>query len=380
MFCMLFALSGSLHSAPLISITEGMDLRVNSSASTIYESNLFYAESDVESDTKLVLSPGLELNLGRRETEIFGRLRLQGHLNYYADNSNLDNELADVRFDSHYDSRVFRAEVDLHWYQTDQNTQDIRPDFTLEEVLVEREVTNLFAQTEYRLSEKSSLGAGGRINHVNYRTHRRDALSGGRGFVDRTTYEAPLDLYYTYSQKLDFSTGYRYRETDVGIGSNFRDHFINIGARGELLPRVDGQVRIGMQERRIAGGPRTGSMGVDTELNWRAGGKTLVGMNATRDFTTSGTGVGVRRTGGGAEVTYVLTPLVLGNAGVTFTNSSYQGSTRVDDTWNLQLGMIYRPKEYVRLSAGYVYMDNDSSEPGLSFSNNIVNVTASLRY
>ena len=67
-------------------------------------------------------------------------------------------------------------------------------------------------------------------------------------------------------------------------------------------------------------------------------------------------------------------------ANLGFENSDYVNSTREDDLIDFGVNVRYVPNEYVTFSAGYSYADNDSSLAIADYSQNVLKLTASLRY
>ena len=80
--------------------------------------------------------------------------------------------------------------------------------------------------------------------------------------ADRETYTVPVDIFYELTPKVDLSIGYQYTTSDVGSTENLvnfgggptgykigsydsEGHFFNVGARGNLLPKLSGFFKVG---------------------------------------------------------------------------------------------------------------------------------------
>lgn len=374
----LSAVVGSVNAAPLVSIGNFADLYFNGSAGFRYQSNVYYTDTNERGDTAFIFSPGLELSLGRKGAEFTGTFGFREDIKVYFDENGLDNETANVFFNGRYDTGVFKLDAYANFAEVDQNTQDIRAIIAGGPVtgdLVEREITTAGFYGEYTFSNKFGFGAGANLAHTYFQTYQPF-------FADSTVFTIPADLYYKFSQKLDFSVGYQYRDTDVEGPSDSTDHFFNVGARGELAPKVSGRVRVGWTTRDydLAANSNEDSFTVITGLTYTPTQKIGLNLDIVRDLGTSGQGAGVENTNIRLGGTYKFSPFISGDAGVSYEKSDYNSGVRDDETLSFTVGASYTPNDYIKLSVGYVFQDNDSSLAGYDYTNNVINVTASLRY
>lgn len=372
------AVVGSVNAAPLVSLGDYADLYFNGSAGFRYQSNVYYTSANERGDTAFIFSPGLELSLGRKGAEFTGTLAFREDITVYFDENGLDNETANISFNGRYNSGVFKLDVYANFAEVDQNTQDIRAIIAGGPVtgdLVEREVSSAGFYGEYTISNKFAVGAGANVYHTYFQTYQPF-------FADSTIWALPVDLYYKFSQKLDFSVGYQYRESDVEGGSDSQDHFFNVGVRGELAPKVSGRVRVGWTTRDydLAGISNEDSFTIITGLTYTPTAKIGINLDVTRDLGTSGTGTGVENTNIRLGGTYRFSPFIAADAGISYDKSDYNSGVREDETFSFSIGASYTPNDYIRLSVGYVFQDNDSNFAGYDYTNNVINVTASLRY
>src|SRR6478735_7023545 len=113
--------------------------------------------------------------------------------------------------------------------------------------------------------------------------------------VDYANISEALDLYYTYSSKLDLLAGYRFRLSEAAVYGRATDHWFNVGATGTVLPKLTGTLRVGYQLRDVEiGSPdHYDHFNFMAGLNWPVMRKLAISLNALRDFGTIATGESV---------------------------------------------------------------------------------------
>ncbi|MDV7389849.1 outer membrane beta-barrel protein, partial [Arthrospira platensis SPKY1] len=90
-----------------------------------------------------------------------------------------------------------------------------------------------------------------------------------------------------------------------------KNHFFNVGVRGELLPKVDGFFRIGYTRQSSSRDiSNQDTLGLNTELSWAATPKTVVRLMGSRDFGVAGEGNVTENTRVSTSVVYSVTPLL----------------------------------------------------------------------
>ncbi|MDX2111325.1 MAG: outer membrane beta-barrel protein [Verrucomicrobiota bacterium] len=374
--CLIAGSSIPAMAAPLISLGDSLDLYFNGSATARYQSNVFLQSANEEGDTSFIFSPGIELAFGRTNSELSGKLQIREDFDVYVNNSQLDNHKANIFFNGRYDTGVFKLTGRFSFAEVDQNTADTALPPELQGKLIEREITSAEAYAEYQVSTLTSIGAGVTADHIFYQTFQDR-------FSDQTQIGIPVDAFWKYSEKLDFSVGYRYRDTDVGRGTDTQDHFFNVGARGDLAPKLQGRVQVGytVREYDSATMDNEGTFTVITGLTYQATPKVLLGLDLSRDYGTAGTGSSIESTTARLKADYSLNNFFAINTNLGYSKADYTNNTRQDDTYDFGIGLSYTPNDYIRLSAGYIYQKNESDGVGgVSYDNNVINVSASLRY
>ncbi|MEM0966017.1 MAG: outer membrane beta-barrel protein [Verrucomicrobiota bacterium] len=358
----------TVFGSPLLSIGDHADLFAELDGSVAYTDNLTLDASNELDDVRFIVQPGLALEIGRGLTNVDASLNAMYGFVRYADNSDFDTELWNVVGNAAFRGPRYNLGVSGGYIEKQQNENDVNAVQTL--VLQQTAFAN--GNIRYELSEKFALGVAGRFDNITY--------DGGNN-LDRDIYAVPVDLFYELTPKLDASVGFRYRQTDVESGQDFDDYFYNLGLTGALTEKFSTTARIGYQEREFDGsndseGTLTLISSSDLDVSPRATARLVL----NRDFATSGDGQSVERTSVRGTLFYLITPKLTTDITGSYTVSDYQTSSREDDTYLVRLGGSYRFNSLVSLNAFYTYRDNDSNLNPASYTENLFQVGASLRY
>jgi len=362
--------------SPLVNINDKVYLLFNGSATGRYVSNVFADNTNRKDDFISILSPGVEL-MTSENAELKVKAFFREDFYFYATRTKLDTQNANVIVFANYDKSRLSSRFFFTFYQTDQPT----PAINFRGALVSRAVWEAKIQEEYRISTKTAVGGVFEFHDTYFR-------SGQPGLVNYQIYTIPVVFWYKYSPKLEFGPAYRFRYTDMRAGGRDRvDHFVNFAARGELAPKLMGEVNVGVQHRHIYGRSTTARTARNTigfalisKLTYKATEKITVDGGVNRDYSVGSTGQSINNFGGNVNGKYQFTEIISALAGFSYNRANYQFSNRKDNTYNGNIGVGYDYNKYVRLGAGYTYQYNDSNISANSYVNNIVNVTASLRY
>lgn len=370
----LLILSPVLKSSPFLEIGDHADLHLLGDVNLSYVTNATLDEDNERDDLIFTLSPGLEMTFGRGLTTTNASVAGRIHVVRYSSLDEFDNENLDIRgVLSHSAPRLDLSAV-ISFREFQQNQEDAN----LLRSILDIEQFNLRVDGEYDLIEKTSLGAGLGYSEINY----QNAL-----FVrDRDTFEIPLDFYYAVRPRYDLSVGYRYRQTNVGArafdnfpGNDSKDHFLNVGLRGDLTSRLNGRVRAGYVRRTFDQTSSRDTLAVLTTLIYDYTDRTSINLNLDRDFQVAGDGLSTTRTGGTIGFTHSLSPVIAVNGSLAYRVTDY-ASPRRDKTLRASIGAGYSPYNFMTLRASYSFADNDSNVQGLSFTNNTLDFGVSLRY
>lgn len=352
--------------APFMAVGDNAELFLTGSVAVRFDDNIFLTGTNEQSDTIMSFTPGFELAFGKGSATQ-GSVYYREEFVRYSDNDKQNTSLSAVGFNSQYDSGKTKLGLLASFVQIAANQPGTTPAVG---TIARRNVTTIKANTEFAFSEKTKFGTGVAYDKTDYAP---------ASFTDSKAWTLPFDVYYEMSPKLDMSVGYRYRDTDLtGVGRDEKTHFLNVGARGEFTPKMNGQIRVGYNKRSFdTGGDQTG-LGVDTRLSYAMTEKTTLSLGVDNDFSNSGSG----------DATKVLNRTIglqsalseQWNFGGNLGLRSVEYATRDEDFFTGQFNVNYVYSTYLNFAAAYSYQNNDSSAAGGSFKDNTFSFTANVRY
>jgi len=365
------------NASPLVSIGDNADIYFNGSSSLRWDSNVFRDESDDIDDLVLTLSPGLELDVGRGASDADLTFFTRYDIVRYDDLDRLDTELFSFGGDGVYSGNRLELSASINFNESKTNSGDTGNNPLVDD-LIEFDTLRASTQAEFDFSSKISAGAGVRYSEREYKNFPNF-------FDDRETLAFPIDVYYKTTPKLDLSAGYTYSETEVESEYDQTSHFYNVGARGEILPKLVGFLKVGYRTREFSNSAvardDSGSVGIDADFTWTATPKTTFDIQFGRDFLASGEGDSTETNSVNLIGTYAINSNFSANSILGYVNRDYDTvNNREDDQLNAGLRVNYSPNQYWQLSTGYTYLENDSTQAGSSYESHLFDVTFSLRY
>ena len=375
---LLAPLPQALSAAPLVSIGNNADILFNGSTSLQWSSNLFRDENDEHDDFWWTLTPGFEVNLGRGLSNLDLSLVTGYEIRRYADLDELDTELFNIQANGSY--RSSRLDLSGSVYFREEKTASGDINFNQ---LVESDNVGGRINAEYRFSPKFSFGAGLGYTDKEYKSPF-DIY-----FADRERFNVPLDVFYELTPKVDLSIGYTYSETDVSsiarLGRHSyttEDDFFNIGARGNLLPKLTGFFKVGyrMRDNDRVGSSSQSTLGLDGDLTWAATPKLTNRLALSRDFGVAGEGFSSEDTSVSLTSNYSINSYYAATAFADYTLRQYSNINRDDNQYRLGARLTYTPNQNWRFGAGYTYSENDSNAVSRSYIDHSIDISASLRY
>jgi len=353
------------QAAPSMAIGDNAELFLTGSLALRFDDNIYLDGANERDDTIITFTPGAEVAFGQGSATK-GKFYLREEFRKYSDNSNQDDELVSVGFESIYDGGKSKFDFAASFAEVAQNDNDRRATGAI----IRREVTHIHALPEFGFSEKFSLAIGARYDRGAYDT---------TGFADLSTLELPIDLYYQTTEKLAWSFGYRYRSSDLsGAGVDSKDNFLNIGARGEFTPKLTGQIRVGYNQRDLDRGGDQDDIGIDARVTYAASEKSNYTFSLGNDFGSSGQGDSIEKFTLGFMASNKLSEQWALNTNLTYTSTDYP--TRSEDYFDGQFGVAYTYSQYVSFDASLTYRDNSSSAAAGDFTNTVWSFGASVRY
>lgn len=391
-FCLVLSLiAGFVQpsvASPLVSVGDNTDIFFNGSSSLQWSSNVFRDEDDEQDDLIWSLTPGFEVNLGRGVSNADLSIVTRYEIRRYVDLDELDTELFSIQANGSYRSSRLDLSGSAYFREQKSSTGDVNRN----NELIESDNLGGSLNAEYRFSPKFSFGAGLSYSETEYKDPY-DAF-----FADRERFSVPVDVFYELTPKVDLSLGYTYSETDVSALPLFNitsytteDHFFNIGARGNLLPKLSGFFKIGYRTRDSdrVGASSDSTLGLDSDLTWAATPKLTTSLGLSRDFGVGGDGVLSENTSISLTANYSINSYFAATAFADYTLRDYASGSfgdREDKQYRLGARLTYTPNQYWRFGAGYTYSENDSDDPNnlnpseRSYKDHTIDISASLRY
>jgi len=356
----LIALSSALTAAPFLAIGDGAELFATGTVGIRADDNIFLS-NNATSDTIFDITPGAEITFGK-DGQLKGALTLVDAFSSYADNSNLNTNLFSGDFNANYSDGKLKLRFATGFHELNQNTVDNRG-------LTRRDTFTIGGNGEVEITQITSVSAGVTATHSNYKR---------KGYADSDDYLVPINFYYKFSEKLDLSAGYQYRNFQTQIGQDSTDHFFNVGARGEFTPMLTGEVNVGVTTRKLATAGDETMFGLSAKLNYAITPKTNLQLNASNQPDTSPQGAQQKNLSLGGNISTALSDQWNVRAGLSYRGIEY--TTRTDDYIEGSLGATYIVNAYVNVIGSYVYRNNSSAIPSGEFTNNVFSIAANLRY
>jgi len=365
------SLATASQAAPFMAIGDSAELFLTGSLGVRYDDNIFLAKSKTN-DTIFNITPGLELDFGKN-SQLQGSLTLNYSWETYSDNSNLNTDLLGSDFVSKYDDGKMKLGFNAGYHELNQNNADVR----VANGLVRRDIFSLGANGEVEISQITAVGAAISYNNENYKRV---------GYTDSESVTIPLNFYYKWTPKVDLSVGYTYTDYSVDFGQDSKDHFFNVGARGEFSPKFTGKLAVGLLTRKLDGAdPTTGkrggdesTFGIDSSFSYEVTPKTSLQFGASNMYGTSPQGQQQRNLTVNGMVMTKIDEQWSVNAGLSWRSIDY--FTRTDDYYELTLGGTYVVSSNIRIIGGYTYRQYDSDISASEFKNNVFSISAFLRY
>jgi hypothetical protein len=364
-----------VQAAPLVSIGDNVDIFFNGSSSVQWQSNVFYDEADEQDDIRFTVSPGFEVNVGRGQSNLDLRIITRYDIIRYDELSDLDNELFHIKAISSY--RSSRWDVD-GLVSLDENQSSGRDgNSNVKGQLTESETIRANLNGEYRLSPKFSVGSG--VSYTDKQYLDRENLA------DRESFIIPVDIFYELTPKVDLSVGYKHTATEVGetLSKSSYDqerHFFNIGARGNLLPKLTGFFKVGYTSVDSRNGDSRGTMGLDANFTYAATPKLTTTLALNRSFGVGGEGQQTTNTSANLSANYSINSNYSASANFAYRLREYETSGLEDNVYSTGVRLSYVPNRYWSFSTGYNYFENNSNRLGQGYEAHMVDLSASLRY
>jgi hypothetical protein len=356
-------LLGSLQASFVLS--DGVTLFVTASVGVQHNDNLFLDSTNETSATLWDLTPGVAVEWGDGALNS-GQLTVSEDFQRYS-LDNLNTSLTRVNFMSAYDDGKMKLTATAWYNQANQATRDVKS----ANILIKRSLARASLIDEVTLTDKSKVRFGATYDKTNYKSVF---------YRDWRWVEVPVSYFYEVQPKLDLSGGLRYRKNTITGGINSKELFYNVGARGELAPKLTGEVAVGYIDFNPDSGKDQNAFGVDARLSYEATPKTLLTFGGQNQYGYSGLGDAYRNAGiSGGFQSNIADDLTL-NGQLSFNRYTYTTTAQKDDFTGGVLSATWKYSQLVAVTGSYTYSKNKSNLAGASFTGNIFALSASLRY
>jgi hypothetical protein len=343
------------------------ELFVTATAGVQYNDNILLTQNGTKSDTIFDAAPGL-LAIWGQSSDVKGQASFSEDFSAYSSNSGLNSSLAKFDLTNKYDSGVSKVDFDGWFHQVDQATRDVRGAGTL----VHRDLSHAALSGENEISSKTSIKLGFAYDNTDYKPV---------GYTDWQWYEIPLNYYYKVEPKLDVSAGIRYKDNQLGKGGiDSKEYYYNVGARGELAPKLIGEFSVGLNSRKLNGIGTKNEFGLESNFSYAYSPKTAFTFGANNDFGYSAGGGAYKTFGLNGGIDAAISSDLKVDGTLAYSRYSYSTTSQRDDYYTGQVSATYLLNGYVSLTGAYAYSDDSSNLAGASFKNNILSVSATFRY
>lgn len=208
-----------------------------------------------------------------------------------------------------------------------------------------------------------------------------------RSYADNTSllaytdYSIGLDLFYVWTSKTDLIAGYRVRVGETSLGTS-TDQSFTLGLTNQILPKINGTVRAGYQNRRLdSTGESFDQITTSIALSWNASRKFTLSGQVARDFSTTAVGGTVDTLSTSLRANYVFNRQVSADASVAYGRNRFLGGLpRQDDFFSWDVGARYAFSEHLQFGATYTYLINWSTLSPSDFERSGYSLNVSSRY
>lgn len=357
-------LGATAFAAPFVAVGDNAELFLTANAGVKVDDNIYLLSRNEVDDMIFTFAPGVDFVFGKNSATS-GNVYYRHEFLRYSDVSTQDTDLANVGFNAAYSNGKSKADFGASYAETAQN------EISAPGAIVPMNMTNLRAIGEFGATEKTSLGVGVRME-------KKDFKLGG-SYSDSDIWTVPMDVYFEYSPKLQASLGYRFRSTDLsGASIDSKDHFFSVGARGEFTPKLSGQVRLGLVQRKYANNTDDSSFGAEVDLKYAASAKSTLSFGMSSDYGSSATGDTTQTTSFNVGAETQIDEQWSWNMNVAMRAIDYP--TRSDDFLQGDIGFAYTYNVNLKITGSYSMRKQSSGVATSEFNNSVISLAANLRY
>lgn len=366
-----------------------------------YQNNVFCSYADRVCDETLILTPGIEITWENGTTQGLHFEFTEDFL-FYNQNSQLNTHLANLNYDCFWHAEAFQVDLAVSFIQTQSNTSNVRlPNLALlSDVLVVTNVLDVPLRVHWDFSEPVYVKAAAEATMTAYPGTFKEIYN------KNVLYQLPVNFYYRATDRFHIGVGYRFSYTDFNtidrlnglMGEGFKpesrsENFFNLCARTQFLDTLEmnamaGWANVALNDPAHAVVVRNAVTQMDifafnAELVWLAADTISFYGNCSRDFGTGSNGQLQVITSGTLGMEWTVIEKWVLQASATYSRTVYQNvqgsfgpfveyfNGQLDNAIDTNLVLIYSPTEFLSLSVGYSYQDNQSNQQSSTYMNNL---------
>jgi len=378
----------SVQAAPLVTISDNLNLYVTGAATGQYNSNILSASGGPakKDDYILTLSAGVELDYGRN-TDTTLNIKFREDFLRYLQNSGLNNDLSNVFVTASRKQGAADINANFSYVQLYTNTPTfILPGVPITTIIRSDQIATGF-KVNYTISPKFYTDVGFEYTQLDY------LYTAGAPYQNTNNYHAPANFYYDYSEKLDIGVAYYFDYTDpnnsrapVTPGVVRYDNFGGLSLRIKQWEKITGSINVGVDVNHVTsnGGVAATNniiMAYGVKLQYDYSPKLSFFLNGQRNFQTGAAGQNIEVTTATLSGHYAYSDFVSFDfTPIGYSYSDYVTTPRRDNAINAGFAANWTPTSYLELTAGYTYFMNSSNQAGATYNINLVTVSGTIRY
>lgn len=368
---LLAGLAATHEGHALLRFNDGRDqIYLTYSAGASYDSNIYTASGG---DGDVVFTSGLSLEYLRRA----GLIGINGNIGWgfskFASFSGEDFATPTLGLEFNKSTGRTTGSLTLNASQT------TKPDINTN---IRTEALNYGAglNLRYPVIERYSLAG-------NFNYGITDYTDNSAGLSDLHTYSAGVDLFYAWRSDRDLVFGYRYRHSDTSADTVSTDHNINAGISGKIWGKLNGGIRVGLQQRtaETIAGPDETFTGVTASASttWTVSKRVSLTGTLARDFNTTSTSTNTESTTFTLTGQYAVNARLSLNAQAGTGINDYLDSTagnRSDNYYSYGVGFTYVFHPHLTIGGNYDYFSNSSTVALSEFDRHIFSLNLTSRW
>lgn len=364
----LFALAFSAQAFGFYEVARG-ELFLNTTLTGQYDTNIF-GDNREESDFLFTLTPELQYlrNPGLTRMDLRAGVAITRFDDFTGENSEDPYVSLSLLFPTR-DQAITSYNLDMSYRRLTQTNRDVT-------TRAQSDIYNVGGGVRYNYSPKFGVRGNAAFNKRDYRNS---------DFADIDTYRGGIDGIYIYSPKLETFVGYQFRRTETSrvaaekIDSN--THTVSVGATGQVLPKVEANVAVGVARRDFSRGDLSSEtmLAISGSIDWAAAERTSLVLDASRDFDTAPNNQSKQETYVGLTLNQRLTEKATLSPFVSFTYADYTATNipggRTDEVWNLGSNLSYAFNTQASAVLRYSYTDSDSDLARATYERQFVSLS-----